>query len=78
MRARRKIREELAEGTVAMTAPFFFKWVRFDDVEDHLRMGWTVSLLRSGGDHHCYWSVYMMWRCSCHLAQKPPSLATFR
>lgn len=45
----------------------WFKWVRFDEVEDHLRMGWMVSLLRSGGDHHAYWSVLMMWPCSCPM-----------
>ena len=44
--------------------PHFFKYVRHDDVDLYLALGWCPSDALAG-THHGEWAVLMLWICSC-------------
>lgn len=42
----------------------FHRYVRFEYVEDYLRLGW-MALPTLVGTHHGRYSVHMAWICGC-------------
>ncbi len=49
------------------------KFVRFDQVEDHLRQGWMV-MIPNGPMHHHHYGVELKWICHCPLPGEPTGL----
>jgi hypothetical protein len=45
----------------------WFKYVRFAEAEDYLRLGWAPTAAL-GGTGHGEWSVLMAWLCDCRPA----------
>jgi hypothetical protein len=44
------------------------KFVRFDAIEDHLRLGWMVAIPNESMHHHHY-GIEMKWICDCEIPQ---------
>lgn len=44
------------------------KFVRFADVENHLRLGWMVVIPISPMHHH-YYSIECAWLCNCKIPE---------
>ena len=42
------------------------KFVRFAAVEDHLRLGWMVSI-PNGPTHHEHYGIVLKWICDCEI-----------
>ncbi len=40
------------------------KFVRFEAIEDHFRMGWT-SMVPNAPHRHLVYGIEMAWLCSC-------------
>lgn len=45
----------------------WLKFVTFETIEDHLRVGWMVSMPNAPTHHH-YYGIEMKWICKCKPA----------
>lgn len=43
-----------------------FKFVRFNLIEDHFRLGWMISFPNATMHHHVY-GVELAWVCDCPI-----------
>lgn len=46
--------------------PHALKFVRFDRIEDHYRIGWVMSFPNAPMHHHRY-GVELAWICDCPI-----------
>jgi len=42
----------------------YLKLVRFELVEEHLKLGWMVAI-PNGPMHHHYYGIELKWICEC-------------
>jgi len=45
----------------------FLKFVRHQDVQDYLNLGWHIACADLG--HHWHYSVLLEWLCSCRMKE---------
>ena len=53
-----------------------FRYVRFAEVEDFLRLGWMVSIPNAPA-HHEHYGIVLKWICDCPIpraASEPNSI----
>lgn len=48
-----------------------FRYVTHENVLDYLRCGWHIATTDLG--HHSFYSVLMVWLCSCRTPPLPRS-----
>lgn len=42
------------------------KFVAYDRIEDHLRLGWMVAI-PNGPTHHEHYGIVLQWMCDCQI-----------